>query len=169
MITYKNAFSEVHANTFIKNYKGTIVSTISLNDSSTGIDTDLLKLSKEKIDAIFVTDISFFFAGGMDKLKHNKTNVPVFSLYPVELPMARSLVNDVIYSFPEGITGDAGGTYELSKESANTVLSMAINCNGDTKCIKVALANSKLFNDKGVAVRNIILKQIKGEKVLMYK
>ncbi len=169
MITYKNAFSAVHANTFSKNYKGTIVSTISLDDSSTGIDTDLLKLSKEKIDAIFVTDISFFFAGGMNKLKHNKINIPVFSLYPVELPMARSLVNNVIYSFPEGITGDTSGTYELSKESAKIILPIALDCKGDVACMKKSLANSKLFNDKGVVIRNIILKQIKGEKVLMYK
>lgn len=169
VITYKNAFSEVHEKTFRANYAGTILSTVSLDENSTSIDTDLLKLSQKKFDAIFVADISFFFAGGIDKLKKNRIAVPVFSTYVVELPIARSLVNGVIYSFPKDIIGSDGGTYALSKDTAATLFPIVDKCKGNANCVRKELLATGDFNESGVKKREITLKRIIGETTELYE
>ena len=168
IVTYQNAFSEVNSKSFKENYKGTIVTTISLDDNSTTIDTDLLKLSGQKFDAIYVTDLSFFFASGIEKLKINKIKVPVFTQYAAELPVARSLVEGAIYSFPKDVLGDDGGIKTLAKASADMVFPIALTCKGDTNCIKETLLKTQNLDQYGVIKRDIILKQIVNSKVQIY-
>ncbi len=169
VIGYKNAFSEAHTRTFTSNYKGTIVTSLSLDDMSSTIDVNLLKLSKQNFDAIFITDISFFFAGGANKLKANKITAPLFATYEVELPMARSLVNGVIYSFPKDIPGSDGGTYALSKNTAETIFPIALKCKGDASCIKEKLIETTEFNEHGVKKRELTLKRITGDNAELYE
>lgn len=62
-----------------------------------------------------------------------------------------------------------GGTFELSKETAKTIIPLMASCPGDTVCIKKELTASQMFSANGVAKRNLVLKQIKGDKVEIYK
>ena len=165
-ISYPNAFSQTHLKSFTQNYKGEIVKNISLQADSKTLDTEILKLKKEKIDAIYITDISFYFANGVEKLKLAKINTPLYSNYAVELPMVRALVGTTTYSFPSGITDGQGGVYSLYENSLITIAPMINPCKSDIICIKSKLDTSGIFDDKGIAKRNIDVKQIiNGEPV----
>ena len=62
LVTYQNAFSKVLADSFKRKYDGQIAVEVSFTGTETDISSGLLKLKGGDYDAIFSTDISFFFA-----------------------------------------------------------------------------------------------------------
>ncbi len=165
LITYQNAFSKTHSDSFKANFKGTILQEISFQNDTNDVATELIKIRSLKPDAIFSTDIAFFFANGLPKLRQLGVTVPVFSQYAVELPAARPLVEGVIYSFPSEIPDSEGATFGLAREAAETLAAAIGECGDKPACVRKELDNSKGFAD-GVKDRVMILKQItKGQPV----
>lgn len=166
MISFQNAFSETHAQSFKNNFSGT-VEHIVLQDETADISSSLLKLKDADIQALYVPDMSFFFANGIKKMQELNMNVPVYSTYVVELPAARSLVEGVIYSFPGDMELETeGGVQGLSYEAAQLLDTMINRCNGLFDCILDSLQSDRLFDEYGVSRREIKLKQIKNGEVI---
>ena len=162
LVSYGNAFSQTHANSFRENFKGQIVFDEVINDDNADVAPIITKIKAAGVDAIYSPDITFFFANAVPKLKQQKVSVPVYSTYVVELPAARELVPGVTYSFPADLVGTEGAIYELSKQAAEVLAAAAVGCKGDYGCVKEALASSGKFNSSGIYQRPIILKQIKN-------
>lgn len=160
LISYQNAFSLTHANSFRESYKGNIVQEISFVAGDSDVSTELVKLRGKEFGAIVVTDISFFFAQGLAELQKFGIDAQVYSSYVVELPAAQQFVHGVKYSFPGDITNDKGATYALSKHAAEIVVDMIGECKNNVQCIKKAVRDSNDFDEHGVFKRNIILKEI---------
>ncbi len=161
IISYQNEFSKVEHDNFIANFKGKIVDDISYATGVSDIQTELTKIKNGKYDAIFVTDISFYFANGLQKLRNLGIKVPIFSPYPVELPAVRQLVEGVTYSFPANIDDGQGGVFGLSRQSAELFIRVLLSCGDDHPCVKNHL-NREGFDQNGVMQRSIVLKQIKN-------
>jgi len=161
LISYKNAFSMTHVESFKKHYKGEIVEDIVFQDATADISTEVAKLRNSDIDSIFSTDMSFFFAQGITRLEQFGIDVPVFSQYAVELPAARQFVEGVTYSFP-GDLGDQGAVAELAKLSAKTFLVFLDSCQNDFRCVIEEFAKSAVFDSNGIRIQPIVLKQISG-------
>lgn len=161
LIGFLNAFSETHADSFRKNFQGNIVREIWYRNETTDVASELLKIRGVNLDAIFSTDISFFFADGMGELERLGINVPVFSQYAAELPAVRSLVEGVIYSFPADVIEGEGAIFGLSKQVAEFLVPRVVDCDGDTSCVKESIDTSGAFDETGVSRRNLVLKQIK--------
>jgi len=159
LISYQNDFSKIHHDTFVSNFKGSVVKDIVITNNSTDVAPDILKLKDSDIDAIFSTDIAFFFANGLDKLRRIDVTVPVFSQYAVELPAVRSLVDGVMYSFPDGVDENEGAVFGMAKDSAVILSHVIEKCGEDTMCAQSVLKDQ--FTD-GVIQRNIILKKIQN-------
>jgi len=159
IISYNNNFSKVHHDTFTAKFKGIIAKDIVINDNRPDISSDILLLKNLNVDAVFSTDVAFFFADGLEKMRRLGISVPVFSQYAVELPAIRSLVENVIYSFPDDVNEAEGAIYGMYGDSAELLTEMADECDSDVACIKSKFVEKF---DNGVAQRNIILKQIKN-------
>ncbi|MEK7185482.1 MAG: penicillin-binding protein activator [Patescibacteria group bacterium] len=162
LVSYGNAFSQAHTDSFRKSFKGKIIFDTTIIDPASDVSTEVAKIKAAKVDAIYSPDISFFFASGAAKLEQYKVTAPVFSTYVAELPAVRTLVPNVYYSFPGDITGDQGAVYELSKQASAILTGAVVDCDGEYQCVKNKLVSSGLFNENGVYKRSIVLKQIKG-------
>lgn len=160
VIGYQNAFSKTVTDHFVKNYKGEVVSVINFVDGKSDISTELIKLKNADFDAIVVTDISFFFAGGVKKLSQYEIKTPIYTEYVAELPAVRSLVEGVIYSYPDGVGDAPGAVFELSKEAVLLAKEANNKCDSNTNCIKNFLLSSGKFDKNGVSNRGLILKKI---------
>ncbi|MFA6432243.1 MAG: ABC transporter substrate-binding protein [Candidatus Paceibacterota bacterium] len=168
LVTYANAFSKTHADSFRANFKGDIVIDTVLLDNNANLLTELAKIKAAKIDAIYAPDIAFFFAGGTDKLRQLSMTMPVFTTYVAELPSVIPLVEGVYYSFPADITETGGAVYNLSKQAAETLVLYVTACRGDSTCVREKLLASGKFDEAGVYKRGMILKQIvKGEATVV--
>jgi branched-chain amino acid transport system substrate-binding protein len=161
LVSYGNAFSQSHANSFRQNFKGKIVVDSQLVDEASDVVPEVTKIAAAKIDAVYSPDISFFFSGGLTKLRQQKVLVPIFSTYVVELPAAREFVSGVTYSYPVDIDSAQAAVYTLSKQATELLAQAAIDCNSVYTCVKDKLNSSGLFNQNGVSNRSLILKQIK--------
>ncbi len=164
LIHYANAFSDVHTATFKKHFRGEIVIDSIILKDDTDVSTELLKIRSAKPDAIFSTDVSFFFAQGLSKARNLGIKMPIFSQYAVELPAVRSMVEGVIYSFPKDITDGEGAVYGLAKQSAELLIPLVKSCKGDYRCVKNKIDLSGEFNDLGIKKRDLVLKQIVNGK-----
>ncbi len=164
VISYQNAFSKTLADSFKKAYgEEHVVREAIFTGTETDISSGLLKLKSGEYDAIFSTDISFFFAQGLKKLKDLKIDTPVFSSYAVELPALRPLVEGVAYSFPGDMEENGrGAIYNIAKESVELLVEAARACEGENACIKKAIGDSGMFDENGANVRRLVLKRIKG-------
>jgi ABC-type branched-subunit amino acid transport system substrate-binding protein len=168
LVSYGTAFSQTHADSFRAHFKGTIAVDTMITDPMSDPSTEMAKISKTNVDALYSPDISLFFANGLIKLRQYKVDIPVFSTYVVELPAVRALVPDVYYSFPGDLTESQGAVYELSKQASKLLTSEVVNCEGDFTCVKNNLVSSGVFDENGVYKRSMILKQIKnGEPVVV--
>ncbi|MBI5126485.1 MAG: penicillin-binding protein activator [Candidatus Taylorbacteria bacterium] len=167
LISYQNAFSKTHYDSFKANYKGTIVHEISYPDNTTDVSSELVKIRKGDYDAIFSTDIAFFFGQGVARLTQLGIKAPIFSQYAVELPAVRELVEGVYYSFPGNIADGQGAVAGLSLQSAE-LLSKAFKSCGDTYvCVKEYI-NKDGFDTTGAKVRELVLKKIeRGSPVVV--
>lgn len=168
VVSYLNDFSKVERDSFVANFKGKVTNEITFSTAESDIQTELTKIKGGLYDAIFVTDISFYFGGGLQKMKTLGINVPVFSTYPVELPAARDLVEGVFYSFPESIDDGQGGVFGLSKESAELVIDLVKNCGKNFSCAKQSL-QERGFDEFGMKNRSLVLKQIKNKEVVIVR
>ncbi len=158
LIGFRNAFSEAHAASFRKNYKGSLVREIWFADNTVDVSTELAKLKGFDFDAIYSVDIAFYFAQGGAKLKQYGITKPVFTSYVAELPAVRELVEGVMYSFPGELPGDGkGAVYELSKEAATLMATTIEECDSQYVCVKRKF--DSVF-ESGVKKRSIILKKI---------
>ncbi len=162
LVTYQNAFSRVLADSFKKEYTGQITKEIAFTGTETDISSGLLKLKGGDFDAIFSTDISFFFGQGLKKLKDLKINQPIFSSYAVELPAIRPLVEGVGYSFPSDMVEGKSAIYELSRQSVELLVAQARACQGEYVCMRKGIMGSGTFEENGASIRNLVLKRIKG-------
>ena len=171
IITYANAFSKTHHDSFVKNFKGTVVSDQVVQEENADILPYLTKIKAAKPDAIYAPDIAFFFAGATAKLKQLKMgSIPVFTTYVAELPSVIPVVEGVTYSFPanldeEGATTTSvgrGAVYELSKQAAETLVPIVLSCGDEPLCVKGKLSSSGTFDGNGVYKRGMILKKIVG-------
>jgi len=162
LVSYQNAFSETIAESFKANFDGQVVSELSFRDDKTDIATELIKLRGLEYDAVVVTDVTFFFAGGMEKLERFDIQAPVYAQYTIELPAARPLAEGVYYSFPADVEGTQGATFELSKKAGEIANQTLMACGDDSECAIAYLRNSGLFDETGVYKREIVLKQIKN-------
>lgn len=161
LVTYGNAFSKNHADSFKASFKGQILVDTVILDDNTNILTELTKVKSAKVDAIYVPDISFFFGGGMAKIQQLSMNTPIYTTYVAELPAVRTLVEGVIYSFPGDLEGAEGAIFNLSKQAAELLAPLIVECRGDTACVKEKITSSDKFDSFGTMIRPIILKQIK--------
>jgi branched-chain amino acid transport system substrate-binding protein len=168
LLSYNNAFSKTHTDSFKENFKGEIVADVVVPDNTTDLSTEIIKLKNISADAIFSTDGAFFFAQGIDKLKQYGINLPVFSQYVVEFPSIKPLAEGVIYSFP-GDIGNNGATYELAKISTEILVKNINKCDGDYDCVVKEFEKSNEFNEYGIRNQEIILKQIKNGEAIKYE
>ena len=168
LISYQNAFSKTHEDSFKKHYKGEIVKHTSFALDTSDVSTELAKIKGLEYDAVFSTDITFFFANGLEKLRQFGIKVPVFSQYAVELPAVRQLVEGVIYSFPADVTEGEGAIFGLSKASAAFLIPLIKECDGEYACVKDKIERSGEFDETGVKVRSLTLKQIKDGQPVSY-
>lgn len=160
LVSYANAFSQAHADSFRKNFAGEIALESQFADEATDVSTELSKISNARVDAIYSPDISFFFANGVQKLADRKIQLPIFSTYVTELPAARPFVPGVFYSFPNNLNGSEGAVYGLSRQ-ATQLLSQAVKkCESKYDCVKKYLDESNQFGTNGISVRSFVLKQI---------
>ena len=159
LVSYQNAFSEVHVKSFKENYKGEITNEIVYQNDTTDVSSELLKIRDAEAEAIFVADITFFFGQGVERLKQYNITLPVFSQYAVELPAVRSLVEGIIYSYPADV-GEQGAIFELSKVSAEKLVEYINKCDGEYSCVKESFEDSPDFSNDGVREQSIVLKQI---------
>ncbi len=169
VISYKNAFSQTVADSFKANFKGEVAREIKFAENSSDITTEIAKLKGLDYDAIIVTDITFFFVQGSEKLKQYGITVPVYASYVAELPAVRLLVEGVFYSYPGGLKGDKGAVYELSKEAGIMANDASAKCGSDAACVKKFLMDSGEFDEVGTSKREIVLKQIVGGEAVEVK
>lgn len=162
IISYQNAFSKVLSDSFKKVFEGEIVEEVTFLGDTSDISTDIAKLKGLKFDAILSTDVTYFFAQGMEKLKEYGITAPVYSQYAVDLPDVRPLAEGVYYSFPGGITGTDGATVALSTEAARMAKEAIGACKNDVGCIQKHLLDSGSFDASGISKRELVLKQIKN-------
>jgi hypothetical protein len=160
LITYGNAFSDTHKQSFDKSFKGTIGFESVLLDDSSNLLPELTKAKAAKIDAVYAPDVSFFFGGGPAKMKQLGLNVPVYTTYIAELPSVRPVVEGAYYSFPEKLIGAEGAVFNLSREAAVIVATVAAYCKGDTLCAKEKLDAPGSVYKEGVKQRSMTLKRI---------
>jgi hypothetical protein len=166
IVTYGNAFSKTHHDSFKANFRGTIAVDTVLLDDNANLLPELTKINSAKVDAIYAPDITFFFSSGLAKMGQLSMKTPVFGTYVVELPIARPFVDNVIYSFPEEVSGVQGGVFELSKESTVLLLKAISSCGNDVACVRKKLVSSGQFDESGTSKRGMMMKQIvKGEPV----
>lgn len=166
LISYQNAFSETHAKSFKKHFPGTVVA-FSLPNDTVDISNELTKFKNRNIEALYSPDMTFFFAGGLNKMVEYDLNVPVYSTYLVELPIARDFVEGVTYSFPGDLHQEKeGGVDVLSKEAASLLISSIDECQRDFGCVLDDLNNYIGFDNEGVSNRAIVTKQIKSGQVI---
>jgi hypothetical protein len=102
------------------------------------------------------------------KLVQAGITAPLLSTYVVELPMARDVVGNALYSFPANITDGKGGTYGLAKESLEFIEPIASSCNNNYTCMKKKIDESGKFDASGTSNRQITLKQIMGGVPMLY-
>jgi len=160
LVTYGNAFSKTHGDSFRANFKGEIAVDTVLLDDNANLLPELTKIKAAKVDAIYSPDISFFFAGATAKLKQLGMTMPVYTTYVAELPSVIPLVDGVYYSFPADIAETGGAVFNLSKQAASTLIPLVAECRGDSDCVKDKLLASGKFDTSGVYKRGMILKQI---------
>lgn len=168
LVEYRNAFSDTHAKSFKANFKGEIVDVV-LTDATSDIAPALAKIKAAKVNAIYSPDVSFFFGSGVVKLTQLGVTVPIYGTYVTELPAVRALVPNVLYSFAGDLPGQNGAVYELAKQAGEILISNIETCQGAETCVKDKLAASGQFDNYGVYKRNLLLKQIKGDKVEVVK
>lgn len=159
LIGYQNALSETHRNSFKANFNGEIQE-IVFADTSSNINTELLKIASFEPDAIFVTDISFFVINGIEKVRQFNIEAPIFSQYATQYDPIRDFVEGVTYSFPGDIDINEGSEYSLAKQATELLNSLIEECSAEFTCVKDKLEASDLFNEKGISTRPIILKKI---------
>ena len=164
LITYQNAFSKVHRDTFVENFKGNIVKEISFIDPSMDVSTELSKLKRLSFDAIFSTDLTFFLNNGMNKLKRYGIDDPVYTQYTAGLPAVRDFVEGVIYSYPSDVDQNQGIAYNMARYSAQILSSAIKECDGVVYCVKEKISQDGFVN--GVRERKLILKKIEGGRVV---
>ena len=161
LVTYQNAFSKVLADSFKKAYRGEVKKEISFAGMTPDISSELLKLKGEGYDAIFSTDISFFFAQGTKKLAELGIKQPVFSSYAVELPALRPLVEGVGYSYPADMEENGkGAIWNLAKQSVELIVAEMRFCKGSISCAKTSIADGSAFDESGASIRKLVLKRI---------
>lgn len=161
LVSYGNAFSSAHAASFREHYQGEIIYDEVLTDDNAGLLTEFTKIRAAGAQALYSPDLTFFFGGGLAKMEQLGLTIPVFSTYVAELPAAAPLTEGVYYSFPEGITGDRGAAFGLSKESLEILMEALGECGEDTECVGGELLTSGAFSVSGVSTRGMLLKQIK--------
>ena len=162
LVSYQNAFSKTHVDSFRAHFKGDIVYHVAIGADTGDISTEVAKIKASRPDVIYSPDISFFFAGGVAKLRQFGVVAPVFSTYVAELPVVRTLVPDVFYYFPKDIAEGEGAVFGLSEQAAEILSSAVDECKADTICVQSSLSKSGLFDENGVAKREMILKQVKN-------
>ena len=163
LVSYANAFSKTHADSFRQHFKGEIAFDEVINGETSDVTTVVTKLKAAGVEAIYSPDISFFFASGVTKLNQQKVLVPIFTTYVAELPAVRPLVPNVFYSFPSDLGGTEGAVFNLSKQAALSLSEAVTDCAGKYDCVKQALDSSAKFDANGIYQRPIILKQIMDE------
>ncbi len=161
LVSFKNAFSETHTQSFRDNFKGTIAVDAVLQDEKIDPSSEILKIKAAEVDAVYSPDISFFFAGGLSKLRDLQVTAPVFATYVAEVPAARTLVPDVYYSFPGDLSGTEGALFNLSREAAELLGETVSDCKGEYDCVHRKLISSNLFDSTGTSKRSLVLKKIK--------
>jgi len=166
LISYDNAFSQSHAESFKANYKGELLEEVKLTaDDPTGVNLAITKIGVLQPDAVYIADLTFFLSNGLVKLREHEIDVPVYSMYIAEIPFARPLVEGVIYSYPGDIS-EEGGVYSLAKQAGEVLIDAIVSCNDEYSCVKETLENSDKFDENGISTRPIHLYEIKdGETV----
>lgn len=162
LISYQNAFSKIHHDVFIKNFKGNIVKDIIFLKDDTDVATEIAKLKGLKFDAIFSTDVTFLFAKGPEKLKQFGFNQLIFSQYAVEIPAVKPMAERITYSFPSDSEDPSGIVASLSKQSAEFFVPLIKECDGDYSCVKQKIDSSGVFDSRGIKVRGMIMKKIEN-------
>lgn len=160
LITYKNAYSQTTANAFRKRFKGEIVKELSFTDATDDIGSQIISLKQENLDAIVVTDISYFFSQGQAKLKQYGINTEVYSSYVVGLPIVHPLVLGVKYSFPSNVDDSKGAIFVLAREAYQLAKKSISVCRDDVVCLKKEITASESFDQNGVSKRGFVMKQI---------
>lgn len=167
LVTYGNAFSKTHHDSFKANFKGNIVVDTVLLDDNANLLPELTRIKNIKADAVYAPDISFFFGAGIAKMTQLSMTMSVFSTYPVELPIARPFVSGVIYSFPADVDGVQGGIFELTREATALLLKSISACGNDVDCVQKKFVSSGKFDEAGTSPRVMMMKKIvNGEPVV---
>lgn len=164
LVSYQNAFSQTHVNSFKNNFFGKIVELNYFSETEDALSS-LTKFKGQAFDAIFVTDVTFFFNQGVERLKQLGMNYPVYSQYAVELPSVIPMVGNVSYSFPDNLDEEGAVVKELTKQSMELAVEAIKECGNDNSCIKEYLDKSGEFVD-GVSTRGFVLKRIENGKIL---
>jgi hypothetical protein len=169
IVTYGNAFSKTHHDSFVANFKGKIAVDTVLLDNNANLLPELTRINNAKVDAIYAPDVTFFFSSGIAKMGQLSMKMPVLGTYVVELPIARPFVGNTIYSFPEEVSGVQGGVFELSKEATVLLLKAISTCGNDVACVQKKLVSSGQFDEYGTSKRGMMMKQIVNGEAVVYK
>lgn len=160
VITYKNGFSESETKGFVSSYKGEVVKQIVFGDNTSDIRTELVKLKSLDFDAVFVSEIAFFFSKGNNLMQQYGLDQQLYSPYPVEDPSARPLAEHVIYSYPGDIISEYGATYGLAYAAVKKAVAVARSCNSNKECMIEKLSKDDDFDGAGTSIRGILFKKI---------
>ena len=169
IFSYRNAFSQTHHDSFIKDFKGAVVDDIIFLKDDIDVATEISKLKGLDFDSIFVTDGAFYFGQGIAKLKRFGITQPVYSMYVTEFPGVRELAEGVIYSFPKHTDNEKGITFELARQMGEFIVPIIKKCSGDYSCIKKSVDNSGEFDNRGIKIRDMIMKKIENGKPVEVK
>lgn len=159
LIKYSNAFSLTTTEAFKSKFNGKITE-LNYVDFNSDVTSEITKNKNNNFDAIFVTDISFFFASGIQKLQQNGIKTIIYAQNSVDLPSVKPLAKGVFYSYPEDINTDKGMVYGLTQSSGLSLKAVIEKCGLDTDCVKKKLIDSKRFDSNGIRIQNIILKEV---------
>ena len=166
LISYDNAFSKTHAQTFKQVFKGRVLEDVVLGDRPEDVMLVMTKVRALQPDVIYVTDLTFFIHNGLVKLHEQGIEVPVYATYVAELPFVRTLVEGVIFSYPDDLDTTKDGVFSLGHQAAEILIDAIIQCEDKIDCVHDELISSDAFDERGISTRGIGLYQIVGGDIV---
>lgn len=147
IISYQNRFSTVLRDAFVNRIKeqGKSYAVFNLVDAKSDLRSELLKVRAFNPDVVYVTDISFFFGGGVETLKTLAVAAPVYSQYAVGFDFVKSLALGSLYTTPNIKIAEGNNLfYETTKVAADAVVKSKQVCAAATslQCVIDSIKNS---------------------------
>lgn len=163
VISYQNKFSAVLRDTFVNNMEeqGKLYKVFNLVDAKSDLRTELLKVKAFNPDVIYVSDISFFFGGGLEILKTLAVAVPIYSQYPVGFDFAKSLALGSFYTTPNVEIVEGNNLfYETTKVATDALVVSRQVCGHTSPMVCVTDSIKSILGKNAADIRSIVIKEV---------